>query len=331
MLWMLMIGLASANSQERVKCVVLETASGGKVECYLNKHPKLTQDNAVVTLTTDEAVTEFSTTDLKKVYFGEDKILYKLVYYVDGETYKAYKKVVGEAITPETAPEKKGYSFSGWSDIPATMPEKDVDVFGTFSLNKYKLTYMVDNEEYKSFQVDYGATIVPEEAPVKEGYSFSGWTGLPAVMPANDVVASGSFTINKYTVTYVIDNETFKEEQLEFGAKIVPPAAPNRDGYDFSWGDYPETMPAKNIVVTGTYITGINGVYDGSDFHAAGDYYILKGLAAGEVVQVYNAAGEVVKSFTASDKGELTIYSAQLSMGVNIIKSKNQSFKVIRK
>lgn len=136
--WLLLIGLASANAQERVKCIVFETSSGGIIECNLTKHPKLTQNNDVVTLTTDESVTEFSTTDLKKVYFGEDKFLYKLAYYVDNEVYKTYKKEVGESITPEVAPEKTGYSFSGWSEIPATMPEKDVDVFGTFSLNNYK-------------------------------------------------------------------------------------------------------------------------------------------------------------------------------------------------
>ena len=39
----------------------------------------------------------------------------------------------GDAITPETEPTKEGYTFSGWSEIPATMPAHDVTVTGTFT------------------------------------------------------------------------------------------------------------------------------------------------------------------------------------------------------
>ena len=169
LLWLMLIGFASGYSQEIVKCIVIETNSGGFIECNLTKHPKLTQNNNVVTLTTDESVTEFSTTDFKKVYFGEDKTLYKLSYFVDGESYKIHKYEVGESITPEAEPTKEGYTFSGWSDIPATMPANDITVTGTFSVNKYKLVYKVDGEEYKGYDVEYGATITPETEPTKEG------------------------------------------------------------------------------------------------------------------------------------------------------------------
>ena len=327
----MLIGFTSGYSQELVKCIVIETNSGGKVECNLTKHPKLTQNNDVVTLTTDESVTEFSTTEFKKVYFGEDKTLYKLSYFVDGESYKIHKYEVGESITPEAEPTKEGYTFSGWSDIPTTMPAKDVTVTGSFSVNKYKLIYKVDGEEYKSYNVEYGATITPEAAPTKEGYTFSGWSDIPATMPAKDVTVTGSFSVNKYTVSYVIDNEVFREDKLEYGAKIVPPEAPKRDGYDFSWGDYPEIMPAKDIVITGTYVTGINGVMYSSVLQYNGGYYTLNGLDANEPVAVYAASGDIILRYIASDKGELSIRSSQLSTGVNIIKTKNHSFKVIRK
>ena len=392
LLWLMLIGFASGYSQEIVKCIVIETNSGGFIECNLTKHPKLTQNNNVVTLTTDESVTEFSTTDFKKVYFGEDKTLYKLSYFVDGESYKIHKYEVGESITPEAEPTKEGYTFSGWSDIPATMPANDITVTGTFSVNKYKLVYKVDGQEYKSYDVEYGATITPETEPTKEGYTFSGWSDIPATMPANDitvtgtfsvnkyklvykvdgqeyksydveygatitpeteptkegytfsgwsdipatmpakdVTVTGTFSINKYTVSYVIDNEVVQEDKLEYGAKIVPPEAPKKNGYDFSWGEYPETMPAKDLVITGTYVTGINGVVYSSVLQYNSGNYTLNGLDANESVIVYAASGEIILRYTASDKGELSIRSSQLSTGVNIIKTKKQSFKVIRK
>ncbi len=58
---------------------------------------------------------------------------YKLTYMVDGVTYKEYEYQEGEAITPEPAPTKEGYTFFGWSKIPSTMPAEDVTVTGTFT------------------------------------------------------------------------------------------------------------------------------------------------------------------------------------------------------
>jgi uncharacterized repeat protein (TIGR02543 family) len=211
------------------------------------------------------------------------------------------------------------------------MPAKDVTVTGTFSVNKYKLIYKVDGALYKSYDVEYGAKITPVSAPTKEGYTFSGWSDIPSTMPAKDVTVTGTFTVNKYTVKYVIDGEVFQEEKLEYGAKIVPPEVPNKDGYNFSWGEYPATMPAKDVVITGTYVTGITGVLYGSDLLYNGGYYTLKGLDSNEAVNVYAASGEIIFRCNASDKGELKIRSSQLSTGVNIIKTKKQSFKVIRK
>ena len=58
---------------------------------------------------------------------------YKLTYLVDGLEYKFYYLEYGEIITPEPEPIRETYKFSGWSDIPETMPNHDVTVTGTFS------------------------------------------------------------------------------------------------------------------------------------------------------------------------------------------------------
>ena len=55
-----------------------------------------------------------------------------ITYMVDGETYKKEKLKYGASITPEPTPVKEGYKFSGWSDIPKTMPAQHVVVTGTF-------------------------------------------------------------------------------------------------------------------------------------------------------------------------------------------------------
>ena len=116
--------------------------------------------------------------------------------------------------------------------------------------DSYTLTYMVDGKEYRSFTVKYRESITPIEAPEKEGYTFSGWSEIPETMPAKDVVITGSFSINVYTITYVLDGEVYTTETLEYGAKVIPPVISGLEDYTI-WEDVPETMPANDITIYG--------------------------------------------------------------------------------
>ncbi len=59
--------------------------------------------------------------------------------------------------------------------------------------DSYTLTYIVDGEVYQSFTIMYRESILPLEPPTKEGYTFSGWSEIPATMPDHDVVVHGNF------------------------------------------------------------------------------------------------------------------------------------------
>ena len=179
---------------------------------------------------------------------------YFLFYVLDGEIYKTTSVTYGTALTPEAEPTKEGYTFSGWSEIPATMPAKDVTVTGNFTINKYKLTYMVDGVVYKTYEINYATAITPEAIPVKEGHTFSGWSAIPATMPAKDVTVTGTFTVNYYTLTYMLDGEVYKTATIAYGTAITPEAALTKEGYTFSgWSEIPASMPAKDVVITGSF------------------------------------------------------------------------------
>ena len=185
---------------------------------------------------------------------GEAPSIYKLTYMVDGIIYKTYDIQEGASITPEEEPTKEGYTFSGWSRLPSIMPSRDVTVTGTFTVNKYKLTYVVDGSEYRSYEIEYGTIITPEATPTKDGYSFSGWIGLPSTMPANDVIVTGSFNVNKYRLSYVVDGLEYKTYDIEYGSTITPETEPTKEGHTFSgWSYVPSTMPAKDVTVTGSF------------------------------------------------------------------------------
>ena len=179
---------------------------------------------------------------------------FTLTYKVDGEVYKKYTMKAGDAITPEPAPTKTGYTFSGWSDIPKVMPAQDITISGTFSIKSYKLTYLVDGQQYKQYTVKYGETITPEAAPTKTGYTFSGWSNLPTTMPDHDVTVSGSFTVNSYTLTYMVDGAVYKTFTLNYGTPITPEVAPTKEGYTFSgWSEIPTAMPDHDVTITGSF------------------------------------------------------------------------------
>ena len=181
---------------------------------------------------------------------------FNLTYKVDGEEYKVLSVQEGASITPIAAPTKEGYTFSGWKNVPTTMPSKDVVVTGTFTVNKYTLTYVVDGKIYSEQTVTYGDSITLLSNPRKLGFTFSGWSveALPKTMPAFNIEITGSFIINQYTLTYVVDGEVYAVETLDYGALITPREPPVKEGYTFSgWSEIPATMPARNVTITATF------------------------------------------------------------------------------
>ena len=123
---------------------------------------------------------------------------------VDGEVYETMTVNYGSTIEPIAEPTKEGHTFSGWSEIPATMPANDVVVEGSFSINSYTITFMIDGEVYETMTVEYGAEIELPTPPEKEGYIFTGWIGVPATMPAEDIVIEGRFEIDTTGINAVI-------------------------------------------------------------------------------------------------------------------------------
>ena len=196
---------------------------------------------------------------------------YTVTYKVDGEVsgeVETYE--YGAEVTLRGEPVKEGYTFSHWSqDTGFTMPAKNMVIEGNFLINSYTVTYKVDGEIYGEVETynygtvvnlrsepikeghkfggwnrteavsythltyEFNAPVTLREAPEKEGYTFSGWsrdTGFN--MPAKDVVIEGSFTINNYTVTYLVDGkQTGETETYQYNQEVTVKADAEREGY----------------------------------------------------------------------------------------------------
>lgn len=207
------------------------------------------------------------------LYAKWSKGQYKITYYVDGKFYTETSYNYGETIVPKAAPAAEGYTFSGWSEIPATMPAYNVTVNGTLTAKSYTLKYVIDGKTYSESEVKYGTSItapVPEE---KDGYTFSGWDYVPATMPAKNVTVTSSYNANEYSLYYYVDGTLYTTETYEYGAAITPIQMASKTGYSFSgWSGIPTTMPAKNVYANGSYNTNkykLTYYVDGSKYYEA--------------------------------------------------------------
>ena len=179
---------------------------------------------------------------------------YRLTYTLDGVSFKETDVLYGTTLTPEPNPVKEGYTFSGWQGLPETMPAHDVEVTGTFSINSYKAVFKIGDDVIDTKTIVYGDAVTAPEAPAKEGYTFAGWQNKPETMPAHDIEVVGSYTVNKYVLTYKVDGEEYKKVEVDFGTTLTPEPNPVKEGYTFSgWEGLPETMPAHDVEVTGTF------------------------------------------------------------------------------
>ena len=179
-----------------------------------------------------------------------DVNVYRLTYRVDTAEYVVDSIAYAAAIVPPTAPVKKGHTFIGWDGLPDVMPASDVEVKAMFAVNTYRLTYVVDEEEYRVDSIVYAGTIIAPSEPVKEGYTFIGWEGLPTVMPDRDVVVHAKFEVNVYRLTYRVDAAEYVVDSVAYAAAIVPPTAPAKKGHTFvGWDGLPGVMPARDVEV----------------------------------------------------------------------------------
>ena len=191
----------------------------------------------------------------------------------------------GTDVTVRTAhPEKEGYKFTGWKNIKNivavdattgkfTMPAQAVRFDATFEINHYNVIYKVDNKEVGTDVYDFNHDVVIRPVPTKEGYTFKGWKTNDVTvdadgkfkMPAKAVTIEGTFAINRYNVTYKVDNEVVGTDVYDFNHDVVIRPVPTKEGYTFSGWKIGNAdaenfkMPAHAVTIEGTFAKNSSG------------------------------------------------------------------------
>ncbi|MFR7449497.1 MAG: S-layer homology domain-containing protein [Butyricicoccus sp.] len=119
----------------------------------------------------------------------------------------------------------ENYTFAGWYvgstkyDVGSRyLLTGDLHLYAKWVKNAYNVTYYVDGAKYeqeKTYKVN-SAVDVKTDRPEKEGYTFKGWktkdvtvTNDTFTMPEKDVRFDAEFEINKYTVTWENEDNSF--------------------------------------------------------------------------------------------------------------------------
>ena len=227
---------------------------------------------------------------------------YVIKFLIDGEVFLMDTLTRGTAITLPEAPTMEGYTFSGWGEVPETMPANDLTISGTFIVNKYVVTFKIGDEVIASDSLEYQSAIVAPEAPEKVGYTFNGWGEVAETVPAHDVTYEGSYSINSYTLTYVVDGEAVLTLPILYGGSIPSLKVPAKEGYTFSgWSEIPETMPANDVTIEGTF-TQLPSVF--LTINQADNGYVKQHLTEGTVCTFTIVAAEGWTIHTVTFNGE---------------------------
>ena len=117
----------------------------------------------------------------------------------------------------------------------------------------------------------YGQTVSELTPPAKEGHDFAGWqtqegvaatgTQIFGVDITGDITLVAQYTVNEYTLTFVVEGGTVAPITQDYGTAVTEPQAPVKEGYTFlGWFEEGEdeafvfnTMPARNITLTAKY------------------------------------------------------------------------------
>ncbi len=216
------------------------------------------------------------------VYY--DRNVHKVTYQVTGTYFTAPEfheesvRYGAELKQIDADMERAGYEWSGWSGLPATMPDSDVKVTGSYSTRndtEYTVQYWLQNAGDDGYTMDTVKSMVLKgETGAAVGAPAQTYEGMEHVtreesVESGTIAADGSLVLKvyydrkTYSITYKVTGELFADDSFKvegpvrYGADISQITDDmEKQGYEWSgWTGFPADgkMPAGNVEVTGHY------------------------------------------------------------------------------
>lgn len=229
--------------------------------------------------TTKEDLTEITglpatyPTEAEDYYAVFETRVYKVSYYVlDAETdaFKLVCKVAnsyGDEISsvPTVYTVPAGYELSAaYTDISfknafvegTTMPANDVNLYYTLKAKVYDATFnanggaFADGSATKVVPTAYEADITAPAAPVRDGYTFTGWTPAVGMMDTEGKLFTATWDADTYTVEYYKDGVLYEAFEVDYEDSLDVPADPEKEGYEFiGWAEVKYAEPTDAQII----------------------------------------------------------------------------------
>ena len=160
----------------------------------------------------------------------------------------------------------------------------------------------------------YGETVPTLDNLYRDHYDFSGWSSIPATMPARNVTVTGSFSIHRHTLRvnngYIGEDEELTEAVFDWGQQVTVRPTIDIGQKFFSWSHGADKVydepgdGAYTFAMVGDPDPSINGyVYELTARTIAEDYYIRYFLDGEEYEQpILKHYGDNVKPLKTHPK-----------------------------
>lgn len=159
----------------------------------------------------------------------------------------------------------------------------------------YNVEWIVDGIAEHTEEYEAGA-VINEYTPGKYGYTFMGWVPeVPSAMPEEDMTFTAQWEVSNYEVTFnaqggeFADGSETRETNIDFGADIIAPEIPVKQGYAFAgWSASPDGEILDNL---------------GSIDEEAGKDFYAVWIASGDVaytVETYTMLADGTYSLTST-------------------------------
>ncbi len=162
--------------------------------------------------------------------------------------------------TPEKTPTStNSFEFASWNTPLATVTA-DATYIASFTTvpKKFMVTWK-DDAGNEIDHMEYASGATPTHAdPVKEGYTFTGWTPSITAVGASDQIYTATFSINQYTIRWEDEDGTLiREDKVNYNVTPTKPSNPTKEGYSFSAWNPGVGKATEDVTYTATYLLNI--------------------------------------------------------------------------
>jgi len=206
------------------------------------------------------------------VYAVWEKNIYTVYYKLlpDGEVFESRNAAYNEEIPVlNLVPERRGYTFDGWRDLPGVMPADDVTVIAIWTARN-DTVYTV-NHHFETLTGGYetenenlsGTTDTMSSAAAKTVIGFTAQEfEQQKISGDGTTVIEIYYRRNSYTFTWKDRGAEVLTREYKFGEVMESVDAPVRAGYEFvGWSESFETMPSFDVTVNALWTAREDTVY----------------------------------------------------------------------